>query len=908
MNRPVSLLTALVLIASVRAEALHTRTDLASWTVEDVVFQDEVSDFQVSRDGRLAVWIHLVADRTANEQVGQLVRCDLPEGRETVLTRGKFGCTEPRLSPDGKLLAFLASRPLPGEETGDAQQQIWLIDPHGGEPWPLTEGPRKVLHHAWAGPDALVIVAQEAPTLEEKRRKKEQDDSQVVEDEEHEPPARLFRVDVASKRITRLTDNRDRIDWLAVSPDGRHAVASHGRSLRYLYDNRSKPAILLHDLDRGTNCRVFAEDHWNIQHVRWAPDGRGFYAINMHNSRPQLSEPGVSELHHYDLAARSNAQVDLDWERGLTTQEANEAAPALVPVRDGFLALLANGVRPKVARYVRTDKGWRRQWLRGKHAGNLFGLTAAADGRSLLYAHATASTPTQWYRASLDGERIGPPQRIATINAHLNRRRHARTEVVRWRGGRDEEVEGILYYPHRYEAKKRHPLVVMIHGGPAGADLDCWEEWWMYAANLLCQRGAFVLKPNYHGSSDYGLKWLESIGRGRYCEAELIDIEKGVDALIERGLVDPERLGLQGWSNGAILTNHLTVATPRYRAAVAGAGSLEYVSDWASCEFGEAFDRFYLGKTPLEDASLFQRKSPFYRLQRVRTPTLVLFGTEDRTVAPQQGWLHYRGLQQLGKAPVRFVLFPGEKHILEKLSHQRRKLEEELAWFDRYLFEARSTQPPPYRDSSPLAWALKRRTARRDGARLGVLVEGKLIPETVSHEGVQVGRFEVTRAQFARFDHRCAVEPGRDNHPASGISFAQARAYCDWLSRTTGRDYRLPTTAEADKLYLSADSGENTLDHWAGHTVNPEDAARLRQELEQLGGEAPLAREVGSFRAVGEVGVFDLGGNLAEWVMRKDGTGALRGGSADTPADARARECRAGPAYRGFRVILAGKK
>ena len=113
--------------------------------------------------------------------------------------------------------------------------------------------------------------------------------------------------------------------------------------------------------------------------------------------------------------------------------------------------------------------------------------------------------------------------------------------------------------------------MVQIHGGPASADHDSWDENWAYAANLLCQRGAFVLKPNYHGSACYGQAWLESNAHGRYCEPELEDIEKGVDWLIVRKLVDPKRLALQGWSNGAILTNVLVTRTTRYRAAVAGA-------------------------------------------------------------------------------------------------------------------------------------------------------------------------------------------------------------------------------------------------------------------------------------------------------------------------------------------------
>jgi formylglycine-generating enzyme required for sulfatase activity len=167
-----------------------------------------------------------------------------------------------------------------------------------------------------------------------------------------------------------------------------------------------------------------------------------------------------------------------------------------------------------------------------------------------------------------------------------------------------------------------------------------------------------------------------------------------------------------------------------------------------------------------------------------------------------------------------------------------------------------------------------------------------------------VGRFEVTRAQYAAFDRDYAVEPGRENYPAGGLTFEQARAYCAWLSKQTGLAYRLPNGEEAGALYDRAEGGENTLDHWAGYAPNPDDAARLRDKLRELPGPAPLLKEVGSFRAAGPgEAVFDLGGNVAEWVTGKDGKGELRGGSADAPADPRRTTSAAAPEYRGFRVV-----
>jgi hypothetical protein len=330
---------------------------------------------------------------------------------------------------------------------------------------------------------------------------------------------------------------------------------------------------------------------------------------------------------------------------------------------------------------------------------------------------------------------------------------------------------------------------------------------------------------------------------------------------------------------------------------------VEYVSDWASCEFGDAFDRFYLGKSPLQDPQLYARKSPFYQYARVRTPTLIFFGAEDRIVHPQQGWVQYRALQQLGKAPVRFVLFPGEKHGLRKLAHQRRKLEEEMAWFDRHLFGTSKPDSDALKEDSPLAWLLKQKSAKKVGDRFGVDRGGVLIPETVSYQGIQVGRFEVTRAQFAAFARTFNVEPGKDNHPAGGVTFEQAKAYCAWLSKKTGQRYRLPNEPEAEELYEKSEAGDNTLDAWAGYTLNPDDAKALRGKLKELP-DGALAREVGKGRGVGKGEmVYDLGGNLAEWVAGKDGKGTLRGGSADTPADPRGVKLKPGPAYQGFRVV-----
>src|SRR5262245_22046885 len=400
------------------------------WTVNDVVEQESAGSFRFSPDGRFVVWVRTAPDKEKNAQVGHLFRTDLATGKQVQLTRGQDACTSPRFAPDGNHLAFLSDRKPPkskddknarrarGKDDDEPKTQIWLLDPTGGEPWHLTESTRSVVAYDWAGEDAIVYAAQEdAGRRETVLKDEKKDDTAVVEDERHEPPVRLFKVEVKTKKVTRISDNRDRIESLAVSPDGKLAVALHARSLRYIYDNKVKPILFRHDLEKGTRRRVFSDPKLNIGLIRWAPDGSGFYITSDRNSKPDLHQAGVTELHYHDLKSGKESRLNLAWERGLAGPEEIH----FVPLRGGFLALLANGTHCRAARYTHANGKLTRAWLSGEHAVRLFGLGATPDGKRIAYGHSTASLPTQWYHARLDGAKIVDPKPIGSLNETLNK-------------------------------------------------------------------------------------------------------------------------------------------------------------------------------------------------------------------------------------------------------------------------------------------------------------------------------------------------------------------------------------------------------------------------------------------------------------------------------------------------------
>jgi hypothetical protein len=315
----------------------------------------------------------------------------------------------------------------------------------------------------------------------------------------------------------------------------------------------------------------------------------------------------------------------------------------------------------------------------------------------------------------------------------------------------------------------------------------------------------------------------------------------------------------------------------------------------------------------MEDPDLYISKSPFFKMDKVKAPVLIFHGTADTNVPTAQSWSFFRALQYYGKVPVKFVVFPGEPHSPRKLTHQMRKVEEEVAWFDKYFFKTTPTTSEAVKKGSPLENAFRAKNVAWSGGKSGssLTVKNKslVIPEVIKRDDLEIGRFEVTRAQFAEFDRSSKFDAGTENYPADGITLDQANAYVSWLSKATGQKWRVPQESEVSALYEKKD-GENTLDYWAGYNPNPDDVAQLRKKLAELGGKAPLLKPVGTFAGLGkddEEPLYDLGGNVAEWVLTRDGKGKVMGGSADCPADAKS-NCTPAPEYVGFRVVRGEAK
>ena len=902
MNKRISVLL-LFLCFILSSSLTYGQSD--KWTVEDVINQQSASDVTFSPDGNAVVWVKSEPNRDKDREQRDLylTRLDVREDNEykTVqLTRGEESDYSPFFSKDGETIYFLSSR--------KEGKKLWAMSTYGGEPYEVHEFETGISDVQWLTDKKFAFKSTEGKTLYEQKLEEQKDNTIVVEDTAHFKASRVYSFDLESKNIQRLTDNDFPVNEYEVSKNGQWLVSSHIMSPDYQADANPKPNYYLWNLEDGSRQQIFEDKYQTPGNFEFTPDNNGFYFVSVLSSDPKWNGAGISVLHYYSLDDRSAQRVPIDWEWGLGS--------GFDVFGNDVMVGLANGATVKQAYMDKEGDSWTKKSV---DAGSMQEhLTIAAVGENhqkMVYVYSTASTPPEYRIGDLKRNRrsveIPAGTELFQLNNYLDDKQKAKSEVVRWTGAKGDEVTGILYYPQDYQEDREYPLIVSIHGGPSGVDTDQWGESWAYFPNIYSQKGAFVLMPNYHGSSNHGQEFVESI-KGHYYEYELPDIIAGIDMLENKGMIDRDSLGVKGWSNGAILTTMLTVQHPElFKAAAPGAGDVNWTSDYGTCAFGVSFDQSYFGGAPWDNTNgkifneTYIKKSPLFEMEKVRTPTIIFHGSKDRAVPRDQGWEYYRSLQQIGKAPVRFLWFPNQPHGLQKITHRTRKMEEEIRWFDKYLFGTYEAPNETFKEESPIAELLQKDKAQTNNGRYGVMNNDILIPETASikEDSISIGRFEVTNAQYAEFDNNHDYLSVRGNYPVTGISQEEATAYVKWLSNQTDQTYRLPNAEEAEKLNQKAKevaADENTLNHWAGYDITIDEVPEFRQKLAELNHN--LIKEVGTYQStkLGDAHIYDLGGNAAEW---HSGSGGSYGYSAISFVDERSETTTAPVRYTSFRVI-----
>jgi dipeptidyl aminopeptidase/acylaminoacyl peptidase len=252
-----------------------------------------------------------------------------------------------------------------------------------------------------------------------------------------------------------------------------------------------------------------------------------------------------------------------------------------------------------------------------------------------------------------------------------------RSEIIHYKSFDGTDIEALLLTPRDYAPGARVPFVVMVHGGPTGRWSDSFEPW----GQLLASRGYAVLYPNVRGSTGYGNRFVE-MNRGDWGGGDFKDVMAGVDAVIARGVADPAKLGIGGWSYGGYMAAWAVTQTNRFKAAVSGAPVIDLASEFGT-ENGSAYDEWFYG-LPYEKQEGFIKSSPITYAKNVRTPTLLLQGEADTTDPIGQSQQFYRALKRY-EVDAQLVLYPREGHGLREEKHLLDRLNRVINWFDAHV-------------------------------------------------------------------------------------------------------------------------------------------------------------------------------------------------------------------------------
>lgn len=574
-------------------------------------------------------------------------------------TAGTALDSNPVWSPDGTRLAFLSNR------NDEERAQIFVISIEGGEATPLGDLSGELSTLRWS-PDGteLSVLRRQPETKQRKKRNKKLDDAIVVD---AEPRYNRIVIIDADKGKTRKVDSGEREIWdytwsldssqLAyVTADETGEDAPMRKGDLWLVGRDGKEPRHVAEFDQTPFGLAFVE----------GPNGSAL-AVRKNGFRPHPAD----SVYLVDL--ETGSVTDL-----LPEFPANVEAIAPLPGASGAIAVLtAEGVHSNLYK-LDVASGEKTSLVPAAFSSNgafPFAISVSADGCSAALLWSDSDKPEEIYLVRDAGE----PVQLTEFGKKWEGKLRP-SETISWQSD-DLEIFGLLTLPER-EDDTPLPLVVQIHGGPSWQWQDTcfldWHDWTQY----LVSRGFAVLTPNPRGStgrgSEFQRRLIDDVGGG-----EMRDVIAGAQALVDRGIADPERLGVGGWSWGGYLTAYTITRTQMFRAAVMGAGLSNMISDHGTDDIPSA-NLYYSPGHPYHHLDEYWESSAIKHVTNCVTPTLIVHGESDDRVHVTQGAEMYRALKVLD-VPVEFVRYPREPHGFKERNHQIDLLTRIGEWFEKWL-------------------------------------------------------------------------------------------------------------------------------------------------------------------------------------------------------------------------------
>jgi dipeptidyl aminopeptidase/acylaminoacyl peptidase len=616
-------------------------------------------DVAVSPDGKRVAWVQSTAASTSKQTYVREISGNAPAKLVTLSSSGDRTDFDPAWSPDSQTLAFLSSA---GEQQ---QRQLWTVNAAGSDPQKLTNLNGYAGRPRWShdGKQIAFLYIQGAggggPLMAAPRT------TGVIDTAIHNQ--RIAVVEVASGKLRQVTPAEIHVydyDW---SPDDEMFVATAAPGPG---DNNWWIAqIYAVDIATGEAKSIY-KPPLQVAVPRWSPDGKSIAFIE-----GLMSDEG---FHGGDLFTMSADARDVQ-NRTRGRKASVNSFFWLAPDRIQLIEYVGGG--SAISELNLSDNSTRTLWKgsEGVHAfGNFPDFSISKGGDIAATELSSYNSPPEIF--------AGPPGewRPLTNNNVALRANWGKAESVEWTS-EGFTVQGWLIPPAKVEAGEKYPMIMLIHGGPSSVTTSEWSASFGMSRAIvaaLSVRGYYVLLPNPRGSYGQGEEFtranVKDFGHG-----DLRDNLAGIDAVVKKYPIDAARLGVTGWSYGGFMTMWTVTQTDRFRAAVAGAG----IANWQSYYGQNLIDQWmipFFGASIYDDPGVYEKSSPIRFIKNVKTPTLVIVGERDAECPASQSYEFWHALKTLS-VPTKLIVYPAEGHLFIDPKNQIDRLEQTVAWFDKYL-------------------------------------------------------------------------------------------------------------------------------------------------------------------------------------------------------------------------------